>query len=53
MGTEQLAAGYLAYVSTDEVRRESAEPEDAVREPTTSIASTHCIVSLDCGNNED
>jgi hypothetical protein len=52
--TEQLAAGYAAYVSADEVSEEAAVPEDAiVRDPTTSIASTHCIISLHCGEDED
>jgi hypothetical protein len=51
--TEQLAAGYDAYVTADEVSEESAIPEDAtVRDPTTSIASTHCIISLHCGEDE-
>lgn len=54
MPTEQLAAGYVAYVSADEVAEEAAIPEDAaVREPTTSIASTVCIISAHCFEDED
>ena len=53
MPTDQLAAGYVAYVSADEVSEEAAIPEDAtVRDPTTSIASTHCIISAHCGEDE-
>jgi hypothetical protein len=53
MPAEQLAAGYLAYVSTDEVSDEAATPEDAtVREPTTSIATTVCIISAHCAEDE-
>ncbi len=52
MLSEQLAAGYLAYVSTDEVEREAAEPADvALREPTSFI-STACIHSAHCGDDE-
>jgi hypothetical protein len=54
MPTEQLAAGYTAYVSADEVSEETAIPADAtIRDPTTSIASTHCIISGDCFKDED
>jgi hypothetical protein len=54
MPTDQLAAGFDAYVSADEVAREAAVPQEAaVREPTTSIASTHCIISLHCATDED
>jgi hypothetical protein len=54
MTAEQLAAGFDAYVTADDVAREAAVPQDAaVREPTTSIASTHCIISLHCAKDED
>jgi hypothetical protein len=44
MLTEQLAAGFDAYVGADEIAREATTPQDAAhREPTTSIASTVCI----------
>lgn len=47
MSTEQLAAGFDAYVGADEVAREATVPQDAAhREPTTSIASTVCIFGL-------
>ncbi|HXW44754.1 MAG TPA: LxmA leader domain family RiPP [Streptosporangiaceae bacterium] len=53
MTAEQLAAGFDAYVSADELAREAAVPEDAaVREPTTSIATTVCIISYHCGNKD-
>ncbi len=53
MPAEQLVAGYDAYVSADEVSEEAAVPEDAtVRDPTTSIASTHCIISGTCFKDE-
>jgi hypothetical protein len=54
MLTEQLAAAYDAYVTADDVANEAAVPEDAtVRDPTTSIASTHCIISAHCFQDED
>lgn len=54
MLAEQLAAGFDAYVSADEVAQEAAVPPDAaVREPTTSIASTVCIISAHCFKDED
>lgn len=54
MPAEQLAAGYSTYVSAEEVATEAAVPEDAaLREPTTSIASTVCIISLNCFDNDD
>jgi hypothetical protein len=53
MPTEQLAAAYDAYVTADDVANEAAVPQDAtVRDPTTSIASTHCIISGDCFKDE-
>ncbi len=54
MLAEQLAAGFDAYVSADEVAQEASVPQDAaLRDPTTSIASTHCIISLHCAKDED
>jgi hypothetical protein len=51
---EQLAAGFDAYVSADEVAQEAAIPQDAaLRDPTTSIASTICIISAHCHRDED
>jgi hypothetical protein len=51
---EQLAAGFDAYVSADEVAQEAAVPQDAaLRDPTTSIASTLCIISAHCHRDED
>ena len=53
MPADQLAASYTTYVSTEEVAAEAATPQDAsVREPTTSIASTVCIISLHCLDDE-
>lgn len=48
MSAQQLAGGYGAYVSADEVIREAAEPMDAaLRDPTTSILTTICIHGVD------
>jgi hypothetical protein len=53
MSAEQLAASFDAYVSAEEIAREAAVPQDAaLREPTTSIATTHCIISLHCADKD-
>jgi hypothetical protein len=54
MPADLLAAGFDAYVSADEIAQEAAVPQDAaLREPTTSIATTVCIISAHCGKDED
>lgn len=54
MPAQQLAAGFDAYVTAEEVAQEAAVPQDeALRDPTTSILSTVCIISAQCFKEED
>ena len=53
MSAQQLAAGFAAYVSAEDIAREASAPDDAAaKAPTTSIATTVCIVSTHCHTDE-
>lgn len=53
MSAEVLAAGFATYVSAEEVAREVPAPDDAAaKAPTTSIATTVCIISTHCKADE-
>lgn len=46
MTSEQLAAGYSVYATTDELAQDAASPrEGGAASPTTSIATTVCITA--------
>lgn len=53
MSAERLAAGFAAYVSAEEVALEAPAPDEASEAPTTSIATTVCIISTRCPADDD
>jgi hypothetical protein len=53
MSVERLAAGFATYVSAEEIAREAPAPDDAAKAPTTSIATTVCIISTHCPVDDD